>query len=81
MRYEVTATCLSWIPPAKAERMFSLPSGVSVTHRPCLRTSYRREHAPVRATTSCQLAVLSRGQLDDRALPGAATEAESLLNA
>ena len=71
MRYEVTATCLSWIPPAAVEGMSSLPFGVA--HRP----SCSREHAAGRAKTSCQLAVLSRGQLDDRALLGVAAEAES----
>jgi hypothetical protein len=67
MRYEITATCLSWIPPAKAEGVFSLLSGVGVTHRPYLRTSYSRDHAAVRAKASCQL--------DGRALLGAGAKA------
>jgi hypothetical protein len=45
--------------------MISLPSGEGVTHRPSLCTSYRREHAAARAKTSCQLAVVSRGPLDE----------------
>lgn len=32
MRYEATATCLSWIPPTAVEGMFSLPFGVGVAH-------------------------------------------------
>src|SRR5215471_6473562 len=32
MRYEATATCLSWIPPAAVEGMFRLPFGMGVAH-------------------------------------------------
>jgi len=32
MRYEATATCLSWIPPTAVEGMFSLPFGLGVAH-------------------------------------------------
>src|SRR5215469_9977518 len=32
MRYEATATCLSWIPPTAVEGVFSLPFGLGVAH-------------------------------------------------
>jgi hypothetical protein len=32
MRYEATATCLSWIPPTAVEGMLSLPFGMGVAH-------------------------------------------------
>ena len=32
MRYESTATCLSWIPPAAVEETFKLPFGMGVAH-------------------------------------------------
>jgi hypothetical protein len=32
MRYEATATCLSWIPPTAVEGVFSLPFGMDVAH-------------------------------------------------
>jgi hypothetical protein len=32
MRYEASATCLSWIPPAAVEGMFRLPFGLGVAH-------------------------------------------------
>src|SRR5215469_8085226 len=32
MRYEATATCLSWIPPTAVEGVFSLPFGMGVAH-------------------------------------------------
>src|SRR5215471_8475590 len=32
MRYEATATCLSWIPPTAVEGAFSLPFGLGVAH-------------------------------------------------
>ena len=31
-RYEATATCLSWIPPAAVEGLFRLPFGLGVAH-------------------------------------------------
>jgi len=49
-------------------------------HRAHPRTSSRRKHAAVRAKTSCQLAARPRPAWD-RALLGAAAEAESRLNA
>ena len=55
-------------------------AGPGAIFDPALRTSYSREHAAVRAKTSCQLAVLSRGQLDTQALLGAAVEAASRLD-
>jgi hypothetical protein len=55
-------------------------AGPGAIFDPALRTSYSKEHAAVRAKTSCQLAVLSRSQLDSQALLGAAAEAASLLN-
>jgi hypothetical protein len=48
---------------------------------PALRSIYSREHATVRAKTSCQLAVLSRSQLDSQALLGTAAEAASRIGA
>ena len=56
-------------------------AGPGAIFDPALRTSYSREHAAIRAKTSCQLAVLSRDQLDNQALLGAAAEAASRLNA
>jgi hypothetical protein len=32
MRYEATATCLSWIPPTAVEGVFSLPFGLGAAH-------------------------------------------------
>ena len=32
MRYQATATCLSWIPPTAVEGVFSLPFGLGVAH-------------------------------------------------
>jgi hypothetical protein len=32
MRYQATATCLSWISPTAVEGMFSLPFGLSIAH-------------------------------------------------
>jgi hypothetical protein len=32
MRYDATATCLSWIPPTAVEGMFSLPFGLGIAH-------------------------------------------------
>jgi hypothetical protein len=32
MRYQASATCLSWIPPTAVEGMFSLPFGLGVAH-------------------------------------------------
>jgi hypothetical protein len=32
MRYDATATCLSWIPPTAVEGVFSLPFGLGVAH-------------------------------------------------
>jgi hypothetical protein len=32
VRYEATATCLSWIPPTAVEGVFSLPFGLGVAH-------------------------------------------------
>ena len=32
MRYEATATCLSWIPPTAVEGVFSLPFGMGIAH-------------------------------------------------
>jgi hypothetical protein len=32
MRYEATATCLSWIPPTAVEGVFSLPFGLGIAH-------------------------------------------------
>jgi hypothetical protein len=55
-------------------------AGPGAIFDPALRTSYSREHAAIRAKTSCQLAVLSRGQLDNQALLGAAAEAASRLD-
>jgi hypothetical protein len=55
-------------------------AGPGAIFDPALRSSYSREHAAVRAKTSCQLAVLSRGQLDSQALLGSAAEAESRLD-
>jgi hypothetical protein len=56
-------------------------AGPGAIFDPALRTRYSREHAAIRATTSCQLAVLSRGQLDSQALLGAAAESASRLDA
>jgi hypothetical protein len=32
MRFEATATCLSWIPPTAVEGVFSLPFGLGMAH-------------------------------------------------
>jgi hypothetical protein len=32
LRYEATATCLSWIPPTAVEGVFSLPFGLGIAH-------------------------------------------------
>ncbi len=32
MRYQATATCLSWIPPTAVEGVFSLPFGMGIAH-------------------------------------------------
>ena len=32
MRFEATATCLSWIPPTAVEGAFGLPFGIGVAH-------------------------------------------------
>ncbi len=32
MRYQATATCLSWIPPTAVEGVFGLPFGLGVAH-------------------------------------------------
>ena len=32
MRYEATATCLSWIPPTAVQGVFSLPFGLGIAH-------------------------------------------------
>jgi len=48
---------------------------------PAKRTQVSKEHATVRARTPCRLAVLVRGQLDDDALLGVATEQISRLQA
>jgi hypothetical protein len=32
MRYQATATCLSWIPPTAVKGVFSLPFGLSIAH-------------------------------------------------
>jgi len=56
-------------------------AGPGAIFDPALRSSYSKEHAAIRAKTSCRLAVLSRGQLDSQALLGTAAEAASRLNA
>jgi hypothetical protein len=55
-------------------------AGPGAIFDPALRSAYSREHAAVRAETSCQLAVLPRGQLDSQALLGTAAEAASRLD-
>jgi hypothetical protein len=56
-------------------------AGPGAVFDPALRTSYSKEHAAIRAKTACQIATLSRAQLDSQALLGAAGEGASLLNA
>jgi hypothetical protein len=56
-------------------------AGPGAIFDPSLRSSYSREHAAIRAKTSCLIGTLSRGQLDSQALLGAAAEAASRLNA
>jgi len=59
----------------------ALEVGPGAIFDPATRPRYSKEHATVRALTPCRLAVLSRDQLDSRALLDSAAEQASRLNA
>jgi hypothetical protein len=59
----------------------AVEAGPGVIFDPAKRTQVSKEHATVRARTPCRLAVLARGQLDNDALLGVATEKTSRLQA
>ena len=56
-------------------------AGPGAIFDPALRAPYSRQHAVIRATTSCRLAILPRSQLDSQSLIGASAEAASRLDA
>ena len=59
----------------------AVEAGPGAIFDPAKRTQVSKEHATVRARTPCRLAVLARGQLDNDALLGVATEQISRLEA
>jgi hypothetical protein len=69
------------VDPAHRDQRPALEVGPGAIFDSATRPQYSKEHASVRARTSCRLAVLPRDQLDSRALLDTAAEQASRVNA